>query len=63
LTWAACECGCGFEGEDHVTQYLIEEAVMLRLELEQRPKPSERAVSRSLERRQRIVDAARRAGC
>ncbi len=27
-----CECGCGFEGEDPVTQLLIEEALALRLD-------------------------------
>lgn len=25
----ACECGCGLEGEDPVTQWLIEEAAFL----------------------------------
>lgn len=25
----SCECGCGFEGEDDVTQFLIEEATAL----------------------------------
>jgi len=25
-----CECGCGWEGEDEVAQWLIEEAVMLK---------------------------------
>jgi hypothetical protein len=30
LTWVRCECGCGWEGEDEVTQYLIEEAVLMR---------------------------------
>jgi hypothetical protein len=29
LTWVACECGCGWEGEDEVTQWLVEEAVVL----------------------------------
>jgi len=27
LTWVSCECGCGWEGEDEVTQWLVEEAV------------------------------------
>jgi len=27
LTWVSCECGCGYEGEDLVAQYLIEEAL------------------------------------
>ena len=25
-----CECGCGWEGEDEVAQWLIEEAVLLK---------------------------------
>jgi hypothetical protein len=29
LTWASCECGCGFEGEDEVTQFCIEEASLI----------------------------------
>lgn len=29
LTWASCECGCGFEGEDDVTQFCIEEAALI----------------------------------
>lgn len=29
LTWVRCECGCGWEGEDEVTQWLVEEAVLL----------------------------------
>jgi hypothetical protein len=32
LTWARCECGCGLEGEDEVTQWLIEEAAFWVLE-------------------------------
>ncbi len=31
FTWVRCECGCGWEGEDEVTQWLIEEAVQLRI--------------------------------
>lgn len=34
LTWAACECGCGFEGEDDVTQFCIEEAALLAYDIE-----------------------------
>lgn len=26
-----CECGCGWEGEDEVTQWLVEEALHLKL--------------------------------
>jgi len=32
LTWARCECGCGWEGEDEVTQWLIEEAAFAALD-------------------------------
>lgn len=28
-----CECGCGYEGPDEITQYLLEEACMTALEL------------------------------
>ena len=28
-----CECGCGYEGEDEVAQFLIEEACLAHLEL------------------------------
>jgi hypothetical protein len=31
----ACECGCGHEGEDEVAQFLIEEACLLLLDLEE----------------------------
>jgi hypothetical protein len=27
-----CECGCGFEGEDDVTQFCVEEACLLLYE-------------------------------
>jgi hypothetical protein len=27
-----CECGCGFEGEDDVTQFCIEEAALITLD-------------------------------
>jgi hypothetical protein len=30
-----CECGCGYEGEDEVAQFLIEEACLLLLDLEE----------------------------
>lgn len=29
FTWVRCECGCGFEGEDDVAQFCIEEAFLL----------------------------------
>lgn len=34
FTWLRCECGCGYEGEDEVWQFMIEEALMYRLDLE-----------------------------
>ena len=34
MTWVRCECGCGWEGEDEVTQYLVEEAVLMRLHVD-----------------------------
>lgn len=41
-----CECGCGWEGEDEVTQLLIEEAIDLKM------RALERAASRSSEERE-----------
>lgn len=34
MTWTSCECGCGWEGEDEVTQFLIEEAAWLTVDVE-----------------------------
>lgn len=31
MTWVRCECGCGWEGEDEVTQLLVEEAIALKM--------------------------------
>jgi hypothetical protein len=48
-----CECGCGWEGEDEVTQYLIEEAVLWR------PRIDEANAIREAERdteEQRLLD-------
>lgn len=36
MTSVRCECGCGWEGEDDVTQFCVEEAVMERLEWSER---------------------------
>jgi hypothetical protein len=41
LTWASCECGCGFEGEDDVTQFCIEYALDARLDRIERQAMSE----------------------
>lgn len=30
MTWVRCECGCGWEGEDEVTQWLVQEAVAVK---------------------------------
>ena len=32
MTWARCECGCGWEGEDEVTQFALELAGTLALD-------------------------------
>ncbi len=32
MTWTRCEC-CGWEGEDEVTQFLIEEAAFTALDV------------------------------
>lgn len=57
-----CECGCGYEGEDPVAQYLLEEALMTRLgQHDTRLKASvledattDAAVGRSIDRRARL---------
>lgn len=36
LAWVRCECGCGEEGVDEVTQWLIEEAAMIALDVGRR---------------------------
>lgn len=41
-----CDCGCGYEGEDDVAQYLIEEAVFEYVEMQERlADPPREAVS------------------
>jgi hypothetical protein len=40
-----CECGCGYEGEDDVTQFCIEEAVFERLHYQELLERAERAPS------------------
>lgn len=32
MTWCRCECGCGWEGEDEVTQWLVQEASFAALD-------------------------------
>jgi hypothetical protein len=59
----ACECGCGYEGEDELVQYLLEEALMTALELDQArtnaettaAAPAEQAIAKTLARRQRVL--------
>ena len=58
LTWARCECGCGWEGEDPVTQFLIEEAAFLVLE--ERDARLARQPSEEDERYARLVEMANR---
>lgn len=43
LTWAVCECGCGYEGEDDVTQFCIEEAANLALDVQMNAAADEEA--------------------
>jgi hypothetical protein len=52
LTWARCECGCGWEGEDEVTQWLLEEAAFLALSLEEAK--AERQALSAVERQTRL---------
>lgn len=51
----ACECGCGYEGEDEVAQFLLEEALDERVRWEER-KEQEREFLRA-----QAADAKRRA--
>lgn len=44
FTWVTCECGCGWEGEDEVAQWLIEEAVVRRLQVDEQRDPAEEAL-------------------
>jgi len=61
-----CECGCGWEGEDEVTQYLIEEAVMFRPRVDEinavRAREADREAERLLERHAELTAMSRRAG-
>lgn len=59
LTWARCECGCGWEGEDPVTQYLLEEAGLLLLDAAEARAESE-AVE-DAQRAERLREMAQRA--
>jgi hypothetical protein len=57
-----CECGCGYQGEDEVAQFLIEEACLLRLDLEEaatkhaasEEHEHESAIAQSLNRAKRL---------
>ncbi len=64
LTWTSCECGCGFEGEDDVTQFCIEEALLDRLDYEAQitamSAPSEPTLS--AEAQAAVAEQARRHG-
>lgn len=48
-----CECGCGYDGPDPVTQYLIEEALLARLEVEDAVNDSARVEA---DVKQRVID-------
>lgn len=43
MTWAHCECGCGFEGEDDVTQFCVEEAMNISFDAAVRKAEEEEA--------------------
>lgn len=64
MTRTTCECGCGWEGEDEVTQFLIEEAVFdyydrfLR-EAEEEREAEEQQESRVWEMAQRQIDRSK----
>lgn len=50
-----CECGCGWEGEDEVTQWLIEEAVAFAGRASVAKSPEERAADELAERHAEMV--------
>jgi hypothetical protein len=60
FTWVECECGCGWEGEDPVTQLVIEEAIMLRLRAEEANERSK--ANEEQEREERLLEIAGRQG-
>jgi hypothetical protein len=59
LTWARCECGCDWEGEDEVTQWLIEEAAFYALDVEELQSTPEQREADELMRRHGELTALR----
>ena len=58
-----CECGCGWEGEDEVAQWLIEEAVLLKQRAGDVIRSRERAAELEKEAtHMRLVEMANRVG-
>lgn len=53
-----CECGCGLEGEDDVTQWLVEEAAFLALDVFEAREQADATVDS--ERESRLVEMASR---
>lgn len=45
FTWVRCECGCGYEGEDEVAQFLIEEALIEGLRTQDQAEQAERELA------------------
>jgi hypothetical protein len=54
-----CECGCGWEGEDEVTQYLLEECALLILDAQEAREQDE--ATQNAERAARLRELAQKA--
>ena len=60
LTWVRCECGCGWEGEDEVTQFLVEEAAFAALDLHELAEQQKQMADQA--RHEHLLELARTAG-
>lgn len=61
-----CECGCGYEGPDPVVQWLLEEALLIRLdaqrELDELQQLEQQALTAAVDEARREAIAALEAG-
>lgn len=61
-TWVRCECGCGYAGEDEVAQWLLEDALIYAVDLQDEHERVEReqAVERERANRHEIASTGAR---